>query len=177
MKQIDYQDIFEDYEQKDGCIIDISTDEGIWRYLDAIARGFNVSYGFQTGEDSKPRKIRDAISHAERIYIYGAGSSGGRTLKLLRQAGIDIVGFVDSSKARQGTIYNGKRIYEIFEVEPNSCIILSCGKYKDVIKFLNDSIDLCNFSIFIDFANSLFYSKEPIEHIQLVDLLKGNENG
>lgn len=77
--------------------------------------------------------------------------------------------FIDSSGEKQGTLLFNKRIYEITEVKRGSCIILSCGAYKDVIKNIKNVISLEEYEFYVDYANSLFYSKEPLAHVQLYD--------
>ncbi|MBR0092033.1 MAG: hypothetical protein IJP92_10075 [Lachnospiraceae bacterium] len=169
-----YKDIFEDnLTQLSGNsnFVDISTDEGMWLYLDALGCGVNVKWKYGSGKHYQ-RQIRESIKKEERIYIYGAGSAGGRTFMLLCKFSISVLGFIDSSLYKQGTYYYDKRILAPKEILHDSCIIVSCGDYEDVIDRLKNEMNKKRLRIYVDYSNATNFSRLPLTHAQIKDFCK-----
>lgn len=168
-----YDDIFADVPLQEGSdAVDISCDEGMWFYISNLKKKSYIQWEYGTGKTVGQRQLRREITTAERVYIYGAGSSGGRTYKLLQKRGIHVEGFVDSSKEKQGTFYYDLRVWKPSEISPDSCVVVSGGKYTMMISNLLEREEADHITIFVDYANSLFQSKNPLEHEQLMDLLE-----
>jgi len=170
------KDIFENEVSRtgDNKAIDISSDEGMWEYIDLYTTGHSAQWGLCEGSSFK-RIISPSIRSEERIYIFGAGSAGGRTFKLLSDRDIDIEGFIDSSIHKQGTFYYGKRIWSVDEIAADSCIILSNQWFKEIYEMLQERINIESFRIYVDYANSLFYSESPLMHIPVHDTASGKD--
>lgn len=47
----------------------------------------------------------------KKPFIWGAGSAGVTVLEILKENGLDIAGFIDSSSSKQGTRIKGKEVY------------------------------------------------------------------
>ncbi len=128
-----------------------------------IREHFSEFYEIKLGE------IKKRIIEAENLYIYGAGSAGIRTYRVLRERGVDIDGFIDSDESKRGTIIESKKVYGVDILEANDSVILSLGKYQDVINGLI-ALSIEDDHIFIDLRNSGFFQEYPIQYNDMVGI-------
>ena len=106
-------------------------------------------------------KLQDGIMKSEKIYIYGSGSSGIRTLKIFRENGIKVNGFIDSDINKRGKIIEGLVISHIKDVDEGMTIVISTQYYEEIyynLKKYNVDKD----KIYVDYANSLCWSEQPL---------------
>lgn len=106
-------------------------------------------------------KLQDGIMKSDNIYIYGSGSSGIRTLEIFRENGIKVKGFIDSDIKKRGKMVQGLEISHIKDVEAGMTIVISTQYYEEIycnLKKCNVGVD----SIYVDYANSLCWSDQPL---------------
>jgi len=97
------------------------------------------------------KTIKDEIRAAERLFIYGAGSSGAKTLKMLKDAGVQVDGFIDSDSAKVGGKWCEYAIYERSSLRPNDVVIISSICFYEIYNALREVIDEQN--IYIDYCS------------------------
>lgn len=68
--------------------------------------------------------------YAKKVFIYGSGKIGKEVFPILEDAGIEIVGFIDSNEAKVGQRIYGKMIYgkDILTQLGNESVIIEAGK-------------------------------------------------
>lgn len=118
-------------------------------------------------------EIDSAIRNGKSIYLYGAGSAGRRTYKLLEEKGITINAFVDSDVVKQGKRIENKfidaAIYGPAVLQKDDIVVVSTIYYHDIIdSLLKTGIPQSN--IFIDIRNSEMDSIAPLRYKERVRL-------
>lgn len=109
--------------------------------------------------------IDAAIKMAKKLYIYGAGSSGKRTWRLLGEQGIHVNAFIDNDSAKwdkkiddnaiEASVYEPKRIRE------SDTVIISSQYYPEIKEALLKQ-GIPEKKIYIDIRNSGEFSENPL---------------
>lgn len=70
------------------------------------------------------------------VIIYGAGIIGKRCMDLFKYSGIEVVGFFDNDKEKQGTVIDGVEVFKPFEHindNPNCIFVIGTKKEEEKI--------------------------------------------
>lgn len=95
-------------------------------------------------------EVNDTIKNSEKVYIYGAGAAGKRTLQVLEERGIKIKGFIDSSLDKIGKIHCGYPVFDKEVLVYDDVSIVSTVYYREVCEEL---IKCGKSKIFVDYRN------------------------
>jgi hypothetical protein len=118
-----------------------------------------------------------------RIYVFGAGQNWKNICEMCRRlAAINIDdcidGFIDNNTAKQGTIFHGKRVYAIEEIDTKKSVILisvaSHSINRDILRQLLNFGMYMNNSVFI--VDFFFHTLCKYEFIRFVQF-KGRHKG
>lgn len=82
-------------------------------------------------------KLFENMQGVKKAYLYGAGSGGTTSLDWIKKNfDCDILGFIDSSKNKQGKIIAQKKVYSLSNVEKDSTILVTSTFHKEISNFL-----------------------------------------
>lgn len=124
--------------------------------------------GDNSVEISEPELCKE-IKHADSLYIYGAGSSGARSLNIFHEQGVNVAGFIDSNTDRHGDIYEDKMIFNPLDIGRQSTIVISAQYYNEIYQTLISNRFNEN-NIYVDYANSWFWSARTLYHLPLIKI-------
>jgi len=79
-------------------------------------------------------RFRDRLMHGGKVYIFAAHRNAAKCVHYCQDMGLDVVGFIDNDKMKQGCEYQGRRIYPLESIDPNAMIINASGRYCVEIK-------------------------------------------
>lgn len=97
-------------------------------------------------------RITKKIRESERIYIYGAGDAGRRTLEVLKSQDIEIDGFIDSNDNKIKNGWCGHPVYSRDILCKSDTVIVSTVYYNEICEELLKSHDISK--VFVDYRNS-----------------------
>ena len=110
----------------------------------------------------------------KKIYIFGAGIRGSMFLKILREANIEVAGFGDNAKEKQGAFVKEYPIFSMDEIcadLENNVILIATENYVPIEKMLVErgckrdiNYYVIENSIYDDFYHE-FFRNEKIEYI------------
>lgn len=93
-------------------------------------------------------KLGDFLNKNKSVYIYGAGKMGKRMARTLSQLGYGVEGFVVSSGKRENLSVDGRKVYEIGELEKDKeagIVVAVTDEFQEEICKLLSCEGFCNF--------------------------------
>ena len=109
--------------------------------------------------------IDTSIRESENLFIFGAGSSGKRTYKLLQEQGIHIKAFIDNDSTKWNKEIDDDTINRLVcgpEIIGEDAAVIISSRYYSEIKELLFKRGIPEKNIFIDIRNSREFSEKPI---------------
>ena len=75
------------------------------------------------GDNGIKEKMYEIFKEKD-LYVWGAGKYGVKVERILHEAGIKILGFIDNAEEKRGTYINNIRVYGLEEVEEISTVFI-----------------------------------------------------
>ena len=106
------------------------------------------------------------------IYLYGMGKVGIRTYLTLKDKGILVEGFIDSSPQKQGRTFEGVKCISLEQFRATNIddayVIVALENDKSVVEYLK-SIEIPNLILREDISQILEIECEPITDITILE--------
>lgn len=79
--------------------------------------------------DARLGRFRDRLTPGQKVYIFAAHRNAAKCVRYCQDLGLDVAGFIDNDKMKQGCEYKGLPVLSLEAVDRNATIINASGRY------------------------------------------------
>lgn len=110
--------------------------------------------------DTRLGRFRNRLIQGKKVYIFAAHRNAAKCVHYCEGLGLEVVGFVDNDKLKQGRKYRGRQILPLEAVDLNATIINASGRYCVEI---NEQLQRSGYGWCIDLMELLFLYDLPFQ--------------